>query len=124
MGQRVSWLTLQPKPLELTDISRPWWRALAKFLFIAGFGLPWILLSWLYVAYVIVVYLYWLAKDFGAPQSVREFRWKMRNMEMNFDSIIREGMKVTDTAPDKFEEVKAELVNGMQERGLSPQYLR
>jgi hypothetical protein len=93
-------------------------RKILKFLLLYGTGLPFVLASWLYVAYVVGLILYRRSKDSGAPQAVREFRWKLRNTEMTFDQIVKELMKVTDQNPADFEKVKADLIQELDEQGL------
>jgi hypothetical protein len=118
IGQRLSWLTLTPKPLSPEEIHHSALRKVAKFLLLYGTGLPFVLASWLYVAYVVALLIYRRSKDSGAPQAVREFRWKMRNVDMTFDQLVRELMKVSEQDPATFDQVKQELLNELQERGV------
>lgn len=61
---------------------------------------------------------YRITKDFGAPVSVKEFRWKLRNMDMNFDQIIKELMILSDTNPSEFEVVKQNLRQSIKDRQI------
>ena len=45
MGQRLSWFTLTPKPLERDDLSRSTTSKVLRYLLVVGIGLPFILLS-------------------------------------------------------------------------------
>ena len=118
MGQRLSWFTLTPKPLERDDLSRSTTSKVLRYLLVVGIGLPFILLSWLNVALAVATIIYRRAKDSGAPQAIREFRWKLRNTELTFDQLVRESMKVAEEDPSKFEEFRASMVNELEERGL------
>lgn len=118
IGQRLSWLTLNPKAMDAEEMKRSTFRKIFKFLFIVGIGLPGLLLSWLYVAWFVGSVVYKRTKDAGAPQAVREFRWKMKNADMSFDQIVREMMKVSDEDPTSFEKVRSDLVQEMTDRGF------
>lgn len=118
MGQRLSWFTLMPKPLEPEDLSRSTTSKVLRYLLVVGIGLPFVLLSWLNVALAIATILYRRAKDSGAPQAVREFRWKLRNTDLSFDQLVKESMKAAEEDPSKFEEFRASIVNELEERGL------
>lgn len=118
MGQRLSWLTLTPKPMDPDDLSRSTLSKVLKYLFIVGVGLPFVFLSWLYVALAVGNILYRRAKDSGAPQVIREFRWKMKNADLTFDQLVKELMKVSEEDLSKFEEFRAKIVSELQEQGL------
>jgi hypothetical protein len=118
MGQRLSWVTLTPKAMESGDLSRSTTLKILKYLLVVGIGLPFVLLSWLNVGLAIATILYRRAKDSGAPQAVREFRWKLRNTDLTFDQLVRESMKAVEADPSKFEEFRAAMVTELEERGL------
>jgi hypothetical protein len=118
IGQRLSWLTMTPKPMSAEEVSHSGLRKLMKFLLLYGTGLPFVLTSWLYVLYVVGLLIYRRSKDAGAPQAVREFRWKLRNTDMTFDQLVKELMKLSDRDPADFEQVKADLVRELHEQGL------
>ena len=118
MGQRLSWVTLTPKAMEPGDLSRSTTSKILKYLLVVGIGLPFVLLSWLNVGLAIATILYRRAKDSGAPQAVREFRWKLRNTDLTFDQLVRESMKAVEADLSKFEEFRAAMVTELEERGL------
>ncbi|MDP1924425.1 MAG: hypothetical protein Q8K57_06535 [Thiobacillus sp.] len=119
IGQRLGWLTLNPKAMDAEEMKRSTFRKILKFLFIVGIGLPGVLLSWLYVAWFVGSVVYKRTKDAGAPQAVRELRWKMKNTDMSFDQIVREMMKVSEEDPATFEKVRNDLVQEMTDRGFA-----
>ena len=82
IGQRLSWLTLMPKEMEPEDLKRSTLAKVLKYLFIVGIGLPFVLTSWLYILLAVAGMLYRWSKDSGAPQAVREMRWKLRNLDL------------------------------------------
>lgn len=116
IGQRLSWLTMTPKPVAPEEANRSWLKKVLKFLLLHGIGLPFILTSWLYVVYGVGMLLYRKSKDAGAPQAVREFRWKLRNTEMTFDQIVKEMMKASDQDPADFEKIKTEILQELEVR--------
>lgn len=118
-GQRLSWLTLTPKPMKAEDANRSTVSSVIKFILIAAIGIPFTLLSWLHVALYVGTFVYKRMKDAGAPQTVREFRWKLRNTEMSFDQIVKETMKVAEQDPANFEKFRSDLVQELESRGLS-----
>lgn len=118
IGQRLSCLTLTPKPMDSDDLSRSTVSKILRYLLIVGISLPFILLSWLNVALAIATIIYRRAKDSGAPQAVREFRWKMKNADLTFDQLVKEMMKISEDDSSKFEEFRTTIVNELEERGL------
>jgi hypothetical protein len=118
MGQRISWVTLKPTPMEAADQRRSRLYKVGKFALIVLIALPFTLLSWAYVLYLVGQFLYFRARDSGVPQGVKEYRWKLRNSDMTFDQLIREAMKVQEQDPASFEQLKAELRQEMADRGL------
>lgn len=118
IGQRLSWFTLTPKPMDPEDLSRSTVSKVLRYLLIVGISLPFVLFSWLNVALAIATIIYRRAKDSGAPQAVREFRWKMKNADLTFDQLVKEMMKISEDDPSKFEEFRTTIVNELEERGL------
>lgn len=109
VGQRLSWLTLTAKAMDRADLNRPWWKSLLKYLLIVGLNLVFTLASWLYVAGVVVMYVYGKSKDSGAPEAIRAYRWKLKNVDMSFDDMVREAMKLSDKPPEEFEQFREDL---------------
>lgn len=118
IGQRLSWLTLTPTPMDLDDVKRSAFSKVMRFALIVGISLPLIFLSWLYVAMLAGIFVYRCTKDSGAPQVVREFRWKLKNAEMTFDQLVKEMMKVAETDPADFDKYRDNLVDELKGRGL------
>lgn len=118
VGQRLSWLNFAPKPMEASDEGRPIWKSLGKFLLIAVIGLPFVLLSWGQVLIYIGTVIYQKSKDAGVPQSVKEFRWRMRNVDMSFDEIIKEMLKLNRKDLSEFDSTKEAVIAEMREAGL------
>lgn len=118
IGQRLSWITLTPKPLTASDQSRGAIKSVFRFLILALIGLASVLLSWLYVAWFLGSMIYMKSKDSGAPQAIKEYRWKLRNMDLSLDQLIRESMKVAGQEESAFEQVKADLLQMMRDEGL------
>ena len=121
IGQRLSWVTLSVKEMAAEDQNRPLWKSIGKFLLIAVIGLPFVLLSWVTVFLWLGQIIYRRSKDSGAPQAVREYRWKLRNVDMTLDDIIKEGLKASGKSLDEFEATRETIVHQMRESGLTTQ---
>lgn len=88
VGLRVRWSGAAPTRMERADYGpRPGWTT-AKILFFAVSGLFSIILSWVAVAWHVGSMLYFHQLQSGKPSAMREFEWRMRNVEMSFDQII------------------------------------
>lgn len=118
IGQRLSWLTLTPTAMSAEDLNCSQLRKAAKFLLIFGTGLPFVFASWLYVALVAGTVMYRKSKDAGAPQAVREFRWKLKNTDMSFDQLVKELMKVAEQDPADFDKFKADMLYELEASGI------
>jgi hypothetical protein len=117
IGFRLSWVSLNPKPMSEFDTNKPIWRIILKFLVIAFFGFLFIFLSWVQVVFFIGMLGYKFFQDIGAPQVVRDFRWKLKNLNMTMDQVIEEFMKVDEVKLD-FEIYKSNIINDMKQRNL------
>ena len=118
IGQRLSWLTLMPVPMKMADVKMTNVLKIFTFSLIALIGFFLILLSWMFVALYVGSFVYKKMKDIGAPKTVKEFRWKLRNTDMTFDQIVKEVMKVTDQDPVCFESFRNDLINDLESKGL------
>jgi len=118
VGMRLSWVSLTLKPMDDSDINRPWYISILKYAFIYGVSLLMVLLSWVSVMLSVGMIIYQKSKDSGAPKEVRGFRWKLRNYEMSFDEIVKEMEKLKGANPENFEDAKNEIRESMRERGL------
>lgn len=90
------------------------WKILKFTLFNVVISIPFILLSWIYVAYFIGINVYFIYKDFGAPQSVKEFRWRMKNTDLTLDQMVRELMKANDNPSDDFDKLKNDILQEIE----------
>ena len=120
VGQRLSWLTMTPTPMAAGESESRGIRILL-FILLHAVGLAFVLTSWAAVVYFFGTLLYRRAKDAGAPQTVKEFRWKLRNQDLTFDQMVRELMKVSDQDQADFERIKAELLQELAARNHQKQ---
>lgn len=118
VGERHSWLSLKPKLMDSNDFDRPFIKKVGKFIFIIFWHGLFVCLSWLNVCIGVGYIIYSRYKDSGAPQAVKEFRWKLRNLDMTFDEIVLEIIKVKDWNVEDFDTVKAELIEFVEQRRL------
>ena len=118
VGQRLSWVTLTPKEMSPDDLTRSIAGKILRFAAITLVGLLSTLTSWVYVILALGFFAYSKSKDIGAPEAVKAFRWRMRNMDLPRDQIIQEMMRVAGQDSSQFQQVQEELLQGMRERGL------
>lgn len=118
VGQRLSWTTLRAEPLSSDDLKKSLFRKIFKYILIVGFTFVCTFLSWLYVALVVGSFLYKTSKDYGALQAVKEFRWKLRNVDLTFDQMIQEMMKLDNAGHATFEQYKEALQRELILKGL------
>ena len=118
IGQRLSWSSMRPQPMDADDLNRSLGAKVFRYLLIVGFALPFVLTSWLYVLFYLATLIYLKAKDAGAPQLVKEYRWKLRNLDLSFDQLVKETMKVNGDSTEKFEEIRAYMESELRERGV------
>jgi ABC-type multidrug transport system fused ATPase/permease subunit len=118
VGMRLSRITLLPRELDADFKNRTTVAKVFFWVFFLTLGLLAAFLSWLSVLWFVGTFVYGRMKDSGAPNNVREYRWKLRNVDMTFDQIVAEIVKLNGESSSSFDEVKTELLNGMAERGL------
>lgn len=119
VGMQISWWTYQAEQIEPKHLTRPFWRSALKFLAVAFVGLISIWLSWLHVALVAGMWIHAKSKDSGAPASVKEFRWKMKNRDMSIDDYVRGLMVVQEIPSDQFEQQRSAVVELLRARGFA-----
>lgn len=90
------------------------WVATVKIILRILLTIPFVLFSWLYVAIIVLTYAYFFKKDFGAPMMVKEYRWKMKNMDMSFDEIIKGIVKMEGLNESEYERVRQEWVEHIE----------
>ncbi|MEG9540604.1 hypothetical protein, partial [Acinetobacter baumannii] len=61
-------------------------------------------------------YLYQFYQDFSAPQKVKDFRWKLKNLDLHQDQLIRWLMELSDQNPEDFEKIKKEINEDIERR--------
>jgi len=120
IGQRLSYMSQRAVRMDESDATKTFASKLGKYLLVVFLGLPFILTSWLYVAYVVFVYAQMMWQTLTAPPSVKEFRWKAKHTDMTFDMLIKETMKITNEDPSTFEAFKQRMIDDLREQGLTP----
>ena len=119
VGERISWLSLKPKWMTSSDFNRPFYKTALKFIWVLIWQGLFIFLSWLNVFINIGYMIYRYSQDSGAPQSVKDFRWKIKNYEMTFDELVLEVMKLKEIPSEEFDLVKSELLEFVEQRRKS-----
>jgi diacylglycerol kinase len=119
IGVRLSWVNQNAKDMTYEDVDKPFWKSVLKFLLLAAFGFVLMFLSWIQVAMTAGMIVWKWHKDSGTPQVIKEFRWKMRNLDLTRDQVIEELAKTDGIAPENYETYKQTLLQQMRERGLT-----
>lgn len=94
-------------------------KSVAKHTLMALIGLFLTLFSWGYVLLVGGTLIYTFMKDIGVPQSIKEWRWKLKNLDMTFDELIKEILKQEGLDESEFPRVRQEwidYINGLKAR--------
>ena len=118
VGQRLSWLTMRPKMMASSDLKSSVLKKVLKYGFLASLGLIGIFFSWISVAVTAVSFAYKWSKDYGTPQNIKEFRWKLRNMDLSFDQMVQEMIKLDTEGHSTLEQYKEALQRDLVSRGL------
>lgn len=118
VGKRISYSS--QRVVDLENEHQSFGTKLGKFLIVIFVGLPFVLTSWLYVIYLIGVIVWIQYVNLTAPQSVKEFRWKMKHMDVPFDMIVREEHKMLGKDPSTFEAYKQEVLDHLKQLRSDP----
>lgn len=86
-------------------------KSIVKYTLTSVLGLILIVFSWGYVLLVGGTLLYTFMKDIGVPQSVKEWRWKLKNLDMSFDEIIKEVVRMEGLDDSEFPRVRQEWID-------------
>lgn len=115
IGKRISYNLGMIVDITYDQESKLW--TITKFILLhILLPLPFVMLSWVYVVFSVIFYIYVFLKDLGAPQNIKEFRWKLRNTDLTLDQLIMHLIKINDHNPNDFESIKKELVENIRYR--------
>lgn len=106
IGMTRNWFTGQYRERTSADQNRSVFVSCLMYLALMFFNLITTLGSWMYVGLAVVMWLYRLSKDSGVPQNVKEYRWKMKNLDLSFDDILRLVMETTPNMTMTFEQFR------------------
>ena len=118
LGMRISYLDLKPKPMTTADVHRSPVGHFLRGSLVVLVALPFVLASWLYVLWFAGAFIFARSKDAGAPTAVREWRWRMKNVDMSFDDAVAELLKLNATPSEKIPEARAALIDELRGRGI------
>lgn len=118
VGLRTSWTTFQPKQLDQEYLDRPFYQKLFKLIFWFVIQLVSVLLSWLSVFLGIGLVVYRWSKDHGTPNEVKTLRWKLRNIDLLFENIVKEMEIAAGNDPANLEAAIESVKSDMRSRGL------
>ena len=114
IGRRLSYFSLEAKAITLSYRNQGIVLKILKFLIIWLF-LPLILifLSWLYVVYLIGIHLYQLIQTLGVPNDIKEYRWKINNLDLSFDQMVELTYKLVNHGDMTLEQFKNSINEGL-----------
>lgn len=119
IGKRQSWLDFTIKPLTSDYVNKSVFYKIIKYLLIWGL-IPFILIftSWLYVIYVVAVFAYKTYQNIGMPNNVKEYKWRLRNLNLSFNDLVQETVAITNNNEITFEEAREAIIEEMKSNGL------
>lgn len=115
VGARVSWIYGLPKEIDKDDLAG-FGSYLKKFALSLVFCAVNALQSWLLIVQALIGSVRGFLKSFGVPKDVRNARWRIKNLRMDFDGVLRNLKAIegkTDYARDR-----AELLASLRDRKL------
>jgi len=118
VGQRRSWIDGSIKMMTKADVERSLFASAFKFFIVWAISFFFIVFSWLQVALVAAILVYRWNKDSGAPQSIREFRWKLKNSDLSFQQVVTEMYKVGEMTSPTLEEFITDTAKELRSRGI------
>lgn len=90
VGCRLRWSGGQPIMIEQDEINPTKNKIIIKFSLYILSGIVSIIFSWLFVIYSIAKWVKsFCSYNFGTPEVVKIQRFKMKNIDMNFDQILK-----------------------------------
>lgn len=120
LGKKISWFDLSIADITYNDAKITRTKRVMFFIFWwVILPLPFTLTSWVYVFIVSAMFIYRITKDFGAPADVKGFRWKLRNIDMGFDQLVKELMIISNQDLSELEKVKQEIRQSIKERQIN-----
>lgn len=112
VGMRYSAISERPVAMTADEaIPRPVWSVL-KFLLISTIGLLTTLFGWGYVLIISAQLIHAWGKRYGAPTAMKEFTWKLNNIDMTFEELVVGGAQAMgrNVSPEKaIEEMREDL---------------
>ncbi|MGB3109982.1 MAG: hypothetical protein WBB40_05265 [Psychrobacter alimentarius] len=86
-------------------------KSMLKYVAVMGVSLILIVFSWLYVAVSLFAIFYSFRKDLGVPLVIKEYRWKLRNVDMSFDEIIKAIVQLEGLDESEYPRVRQEWID-------------
>jgi len=118
VGLRLSWTTSRLKEMLADEVDCPKYKRVFKYVFIYWVSAPLLLLSWFSVAVYAGAIAYQKIKDLRTPAEARARLWRLRNLDLSFDEIVRITEEIKGADPANFENAKNELRESLRLRGF------
>jgi len=92
--QRISWSTYRIKLIEsLDELRTPKYKKIFKYILVISISFLSVFLSWITVFFTIIGIYFIHYKSLGRPECVKNYHWKLKNIDMTYDKIIEEKYK-------------------------------
>lgn len=118
VGLRLSWTSLSAKEYYIDESRFSFIKKIIKFIFMFVLDVAFAMLSWLGIAIRIIMIIYFYNKRFGMPTKLKEYAWKLKNIDMSFHQLILAGMEANNVDESQYDSFSNEVLEGMRERGF------
>ena len=119
IGLRLSWSLGQPKEISEDDPDD-----FAGYLRKFGLLLLWCAInsmtSWLFLLLLPFSIVSGAIKSFGVPKDIREARWRLKNLPMDFDGVLRTIKSIEGKT--EYSADRAELLQSLKDRNLITEF--
>jgi ABC-type phosphate/phosphonate transport system permease subunit len=109
IAMRISWFTLTAQPMKPDDFKPKISRIIGKSLLLVSMSIVSVLLSWLTVLYYALNFAWQLHKKSGAPESLKDFSWKLRNVDLSQEQVILGLAKVSELDPEQIQDLRGQI---------------
>jgi hypothetical protein len=116
IGLRISWTYGSLKEISENDMGNNFLGFILKLVLSVIACACNSITSWIIVIVIPFIVLWRLAKSIGVPRDVRDARWRLRNLLMDFDGVFR-NLKAIEGKVE-YSQDRTELLNSLRDRNL------
>jgi hypothetical protein len=116
IGCRISWTNGRPKEISEEDLGSDFKRFMQKLGLVLIYYALASLTSWLFLVTSPLSFASAFVKNLSAPREVREARWRIKNIALDFDGVLSNLKKIEGKSEYSVEREK--LLQSLMERKL------